>query len=152
MRNTPYKQHYLIELNKRHTTILNTQSPSVWFWHRPQKKANTLLTGRFQIEWQSLLHCLIGRGPKWPRPRHLYAWNSSNQTVILGQSFPRPFGLHFVAQYPCKMEEGWLQLTRHHFCWCSSLNTEPLLRGAWTAVPDRVFRRRCAAFERQPGR
>lgn len=32
--------------------------------------------------------------------------NPYNQTVIVGQSHPRPFGPHSAAQYPAKMEEA----------------------------------------------
>lgn len=76
-RETLHKSNIIQQNLTKDTPRFSTDSPAVC------DSDNTPLTGRFQIEWQSLLHCLIGGGLNWPRLRHLQAWNSSNQTVIL---------------------------------------------------------------------
>lgn len=94
----------------------------------PREKANIRLAGCFRNWATTFVMLSQWWGAQMSAPRTVFGpRNPSNQTVIVGQSHPRPFGPHSVAQYPAQMEEARLRLTRRHFCWCSSPHAERFL-------------------------
>lgn len=103
---------HVVFIEKTPTQMCMYNTAAVYASH----KFDTLLRGGFLNEWWVVLYFVIGEEPEWPHFRDLQAWTSSHRTITPGQSFPRPLGFQF---------EGWPELSRRHFFWCSTSNTGP---------------------------